>query len=307
MKKKIFSLILALTLVLSTLAFAGCSEIESGSKVQRMVMTLNFYDASGEVVDTKDVQIKLYINFAPETTAAFMKLCEQGFYDGVCIYNVQNNFLEFGRYKIGDDGKMVETDAYKNAATIKGEFSKNGFTGNKLVSQRASLIMKRDYDDKETSDKKYDTAKGSIILALNNTDTFTADKYCVFGTVCNDDEENNPSVSYEDSSKINRTGMNSYAICNSIKSLREDKDGTVTYYYDPKTVKDDAKFEPGYYTKAVDDNEEVQYYRGTEVSEENLIDGDDKTAFIELINNDTGYVYVLPYTKVVITKIVKKA
>lgn len=307
MKKKIFSLIIALMLVFTTLAFSGCSEIESGSKIQRMVMTLDFYDAKGEIVDTKDVEIKLYLNFAPETTATFMKLCEEGFYDGVCIYNVQSDWLEFGRFEYGEDGKLAETDAYKNAAAIKGEFSKNGFVGNKLTSQRAALIMKRDYDDGDISAKKYNTAKGAVIIALNSVSTFSADRYCIFGTVCVDDESNNPYSAYDDSSKTNRTGISSYSICSSIKSLREDEDGTVTYYYDPAIVKDDAKFEAGYYTKAVDDNEEVQYYRGTEVKEENLLEGEERSDFLKLLSDESKYVYVIPYTKVIVKGIAKKA
>ena len=303
--KKIISIALAACLAVTALAVAGCSEIESGNKIERMVMTLEFYDANNNVVDTKNVQIKLYTNYAPETTKAFKKLCESGFYDGTCIYNVQSNWLEFGKFSYDNDGKLVETEAYKNAEAIKGEFSKNGWVGNRLTTQKAALIMKRDYDN--GTDKKYDTAKGAVIVAMNSVSTFPSDKYCVFGMICDDDEKLNPSVKSENSDLVNRSGLTSYAVIATVKDLRQTEDLTMTYYYDPATVSENAKFVSGLYTKTVDEVGITHYYRGTEVNEQNVMSDEDASDFATLLADQANFFYTVPYTRVLVKKIVKKA
>ena len=308
MKKKILSLLIVAMLAVSAFAVAGCSEIENGSKIERMIVTLAFYDADNELVEEKDVQIKLYTNFAPKTVAAFKKLCEDGFYNGTCVYNIQSNWLEFGKYEFGSDGKLSVTGDYKNAAAIAGEFEKNGWKGNKLSVSRGAIIMKRDYDDEKVEGQKYDTAKGAVIVALGSPSNFSADKYCVFGMVDTDDIDSNPSSEQVDSSLVNLSGISSYGIIYTVRSLRETDEGTVTYYYD--RAYDDAEseyaFEAGYYTKAEDDEGNNVYYRGTTISDDNMIEGDEETAFIKLLGDQSAYFYVLPYTRVIVKSIVAK-
>lgn len=306
MKKRILSLALALTLAVLAFAAVGCSEIESSSRIERMIMTLEFYNAENEVVDVKDVQLKLYANFAPETVKAFKDLCESGFYDGVCVYNVQTNWLEFGKFSFDGDGNLVETEAYEKAEAIKGEFYKNGWKGNKLTASKGAIVMKRDYDDENVIAKKYDTAKGSIVITFGSVSTFSADKYCVFGMVCDDDDDRNPLSARTDSAVTDRSGMSSIEILSTVKNLRQNDDATITYYYDPVVVTEDMKFAPGVYTKAMDDDGVTHYYRGAEISEENVLVGEDSEAFINLLSEKSNYIYVVPYTKVIVKKIVKK-
>ena len=307
MKKRIISLALAIAMALTVLAAVGCSEVESRSRIERMIMTLEFYDAEDKVVDTKEVQIKLYVNFAPETTAAFKKLCASGFYDGTCIYNVQGNWLEFGKFSYDAEGNFAETEAYKNASTIKGEFSRNGWVGNKLSTQRGALVMKRDYDDDKIADKKFNTAKGAVIVALGNAATFPADKYCVFGMVCSDDADRNPSSASEDSSVVNRSGLSSYEVLETVKDLRQTDKSTTTYYYDPAVAPGEDGFAKGFYTKTYDEESAaIHYYIGTELTEENELEGEDKDKFIDFLGEQSNYIYNVPYTKVIIKKIVKK-
>ena len=70
--KKFISLIIALALSLTLImSFSACAEVENGVKIQRMKMTLEYTDADGQSVE-RTVQLKLYLNNAPKTTARFM-------------------------------------------------------------------------------------------------------------------------------------------------------------------------------------------------------------------------------------------
>lgn len=169
-----------------------------------MNMVLEFRDESGKVTDEKTVGIELYLNFAPKTTKHFMQLAESGYYNGVCISNVYDKYLEFGEYTGTKLGELTENT--KTVSTVKGEFEDNGIVGNKLSSSSTGvLIMKRDADDeKETY---YDSAKGTVIVTLNSASAaYPSKSYCVFGRITSDDADKNPKESYSDSTSVNRTG-----------------------------------------------------------------------------------------------------
>ena len=140
MKKRIFSLVVALVLAVACFSLTACGEVKQGSKIQRMKMVLEFRNEKGEVTDEKTVGIELYLNFAPETTKQFMKLAEEGYYDGVCISNVYDKYLEFGEYTGTKAGELTENK--KTASTVKGEFEDNGIVGNKLSSSSTLTRMK---------------------------------------------------------------------------------------------------------------------------------------------------------------------
>ncbi len=294
MRKRIITLIVSIVLLFSVLSLTACSEIENGSKVERMTMTLDFYDASGVVVDTKDVNIKLFVTYAPKTTAHFISLCEQGYYDGLCISNIQSSWMEFGGYTYNENGEFVPK-AYSGEA-IKGEFVKNGhkWTGNTFPSQSGSIIMKRDYSTNDNADKKYDTAKATVIITFDTVTTFSEQDYCVFGAVCVDDADKNPASSDSIStSVVNRTGLSSLDILRTVSSLTTDEDGVRTYFYEK-----DSSF----YTAKTEDGE-TRYYKGVEISESAEIEGDDLTEFKETLSDNANYFLTIPYTKVVIKSI----
>ena len=205
-------------LALSVCAFAACDEIEQGSKIQRMVITLDFYDAAGAVVDTKDVQVKLYTNFAPNTCERFIALAEDGYFNGTCVSNVQSNYFEFGEYYYDQNvltKKSFDTSKY---GTLKGEFEKNGWIGNKLYTKSGALIMKHDTET-TGSVSKYDSAQGTVILALGSVSKYTETDYCIFGMVCSDDQDDNPYSSLDDSSLKNRSGKTSLNVAYTVADL----------------------------------------------------------------------------------------
>ena len=128
--KKLFSIILSLALVLSVCALSGCSgEIKQGSKIQRMILTFGFYDAEDNLVDTKDVQAELYLNFAPETTARFIELAEDGYFDNTCVSDVAAGYFEFGGYEYVDGKFTAKSFDEQKYPQLKGEFYNNGFAG----------------------------------------------------------------------------------------------------------------------------------------------------------------------------------
>ena len=81
---------------------------------------------------------ELYPDTAPETVANFVKLAEEGFYDGTIFHRVIPEFMIQG----GDpDGTGTGGPGY----TIKGEFSANGFENN-LTHERGVISMARAAD-----------------------------------------------------------------------------------------------------------------------------------------------------------------
>ena len=283
---KIMALILSLVTIF---AFTACNnEIKGGSKIQRMTVVLSYQDASGEEVITTNVGLELYLNYAPETTAHFIALCEAGYYNNVCVSNINNNWLEFGGYKYDSEGNFVE-NAYTKQP-INGEFSKNGWIGNKLSVTQGSLILKRDYDDGKSS--QYDTGKGTIIVCLSSgaASTFSSDRYCVFGMVTSDDANTDAETAVEKKSSIAKlSSLTSF--------ITETVDGnTVTTWYDEETK--------SFFTKWVDEDGDTHYTNsastdGEEMEEEAIEE------FLDRYNENKNSFLVIPYTQIVIKSITK--
>ena len=85
---------------------------------------------SGDVIN-----LELYPDEAPITVANFVKLCNAGFYDGLCFHRVIDGFMIQGGGFVYDPRKGL---IQKNAETIKGEFASNGV--NNTVSHKLGVI-----------------------------------------------------------------------------------------------------------------------------------------------------------------------
>ena len=81
---------------------------------------------------------ELYPEIAPETVANFVKLVEDGFYDGLIFHRVIPGFMIQGGCPNG-------TGMGGSGHTIKGEFAMNGFK-NDLKHERGVLSMARAMD-----------------------------------------------------------------------------------------------------------------------------------------------------------------
>lgn len=78
------------------------------------------------------IRAELYPDVAPNTVENFVKLVEEGFFDGTIFHRVIPGFMIQGGEGVGG----------KRADTIKGEFSSNGFK-NDLKHERGVLSMAR--------------------------------------------------------------------------------------------------------------------------------------------------------------------
>ena len=111
-KKFLWVILICLSAVL---IFSGCGEKEkSGDKFV----------------------IELYPEYAPVTVENFIKLVEDGFYDGLTFHRIVDEFMaQGGGYDV--DGNK------KDANTIFGEFAENGFTQNTLQHTKGVISMAR--------------------------------------------------------------------------------------------------------------------------------------------------------------------
>ena len=65
--KKLFAKLIAAVLTLVTLfSLSACGEVELGSDIERIKITITLENADGVSTDY-EVEAKLYVNFAPET------------------------------------------------------------------------------------------------------------------------------------------------------------------------------------------------------------------------------------------------
>ena len=87
---------------------------------------------------------ELYPEYAPRTVENFLKLCGEGFFDGLIFHRVIKNFMiQGGGY--GPD--FSETDT----PSIRGEFAMNGWPQNTLKHVRGVLSMARTSDPDSAS------------------------------------------------------------------------------------------------------------------------------------------------------------
>jgi peptidylprolyl isomerase/peptidyl-prolyl cis-trans isomerase B (cyclophilin B) len=113
---KIISIILTgLIILIAIPTLAGCSE-KSGS--------------GGKFV------VELYPEYAPKTVENFIKLAEEGFFDGLTFHRIVDNFMAQGGWEDADGIK-------KEAQSIEGEFAMNGFTQNTLSHTKGVISMAR--------------------------------------------------------------------------------------------------------------------------------------------------------------------
>jgi peptidyl-prolyl cis-trans isomerase B (cyclophilin B) len=81
------------------------------------------------------MKAELYPEIAPVTVANFLELIQKKFFDGLIFHRVIEDFMIQG-------GGYDEKGNHKDTPSIKGEFTRNGFTNN-LKHTRGVLSMAR--------------------------------------------------------------------------------------------------------------------------------------------------------------------
>ena len=189
MKKiKIVVVILALIVILGGIGLVGYGYYKKATiNVQNPVATM-------EVENFGTVKIELYPEFAPNTVANFIKLANNGYYDGLTFHRIVKDFMIQGGDSKGDGtgsvtmsslDTSIEKDSEEDKEyNIKGEFIANGVK-NTLKHEEGVISMARaDYTQYSSSLAKasYNSA-GSQFFIVTKTTTSLDGQYTSFGKV----------------------------------------------------------------------------------------------------------------------------
>ena len=149
--KKIIALFLVL--IFSVLLFSSC-----GNKQHTVEITVENYGVITVLLDE---------SIAPITVKNFLKLVEEGFYDGLTFHRIIDGFMIQG-----GDPKGNGTGG--SSEKIKGEFKANGFE-NELSHKRGVISMAR-------SSISYNSASSQFFI-MHKDYTSLDGKYAAFGWV----------------------------------------------------------------------------------------------------------------------------
>ena len=153
MKAKKFICVLLIAMVVLTI-LAGCGEKSGGAFV-----------------------IELYPEYAPLTVENFVKLTDEGFFDGMTFHRIVDGFMaQGGGYDA--DGEKIEADS------IFGEFAINGFSQNTLSHTNGVISMAR-MDTTAWGDPTigYNSASSEFFIVYGDKNTFLDGMYAAFGKV----------------------------------------------------------------------------------------------------------------------------
>ena len=160
--KGILKDLLCLCLVLG-LAFSG---IGCGSGSSSSSKTGGKHHVEIDVQDYGVISVELDGDVAPITVENFMKLANEGFYDGLTFHRIIDGFMIQG-------GDPTGTGMGGSDETIKGEFSANGVE-NDLSHTRGVISMARSQD--------YDSASSQFFIVQQDS-TYLDGQYAAFGVV----------------------------------------------------------------------------------------------------------------------------
>ena len=146
MKNKLTYSIAALIIVIILGGFLAYGYYQKATyKLQRPIVSM-------EVEGYGTIKMELYPDMAPNTVKNFIKLINEGYYNGLTFHRIQESLIQ-GGYKQGDGTGTTEY-------SINGEFSKNGYKENTLSFERGTVgLARQDYSYYASMDSSL-TAKG---------------------------------------------------------------------------------------------------------------------------------------------------
>lgn len=118
------------------------------------------------IKDYGEIDVELDADAAPITVTNFVKLVQEGFYDGLTFHRIMDGFMMQGGDPLGNGTGGSEE-------TIKGEFSQNG-VDNDLSHTRGAISMARS--------SAPDSASSQFFIVQSDS-TFLDGQYAVFGYV----------------------------------------------------------------------------------------------------------------------------
>ena len=173
-------------------ASGGSSSSENGAEGEEALLSGLHY-AEIEVKDYGTISLELDADTAPITVTNFVKLAEDGFYDGLTFHRIIDGFMIQGGDPLGNGTGGSEE-------TIKGEFSENGVE-NPIFHERGVISMARAMDPDSAS---------SQFFIVHQDSTYLDGQYAAFGhvtegmeivdAICADTpvQDNNGTVAAED-------------------------------------------------------------------------------------------------------------
>ena len=159
-----------------------------------------------EVENFGTIKIELYPDQAPETVSNFVKLANNGFYNGLKFHRVVKDFMiqggdpegngtgspklsdlynnddENASYKYSDGTDAKGSDSY----SITGEFVANGYTKNTLNLTEGTIAMARsDYTSYSSTlaTESYNSGSSQFFIMTSNDHTNLSGYYAGFGKV----------------------------------------------------------------------------------------------------------------------------
>ena len=276
---KIIAIVLSLACVFS---FASCSaEVENGSKIERFTITVSLTPPEGEPI-TYVLNAKMYLNFADFTTKHVKDLIENGYYEGVDVSALTSSYFSFGDRKVDltkEDPLSERIDT--NVNFITGQFSKNGYTGNKLSLTAGSILLNRTNEVATVAGvtSKYNSGKATLTVAFSSSAPFSAQEYCVFAQLLSNDGNAEADESSDEY-------LSSLEKALKLKDYLETAEGVKVYRLEQDVVKsedlsadaDGNKWSEGTcFTYAENEDGELTYFKGVYLNgnPENEITGEE--------------------------------
>ncbi len=134
------------------------------------------HHASIEVEGYGTIHVELYGDEAPETVENFVKLANQGFYNGLTFHRIMDNFMIQGGDPKGDGTGGYEVDGKEQ--NIKGEFSANG-VNNDIKHVRGTISMAREGGNNNSASSQF-----FIVHQTSENNSKSLDgNYAAFGMV----------------------------------------------------------------------------------------------------------------------------
>lgn len=171
MKKN--SLILSITVLIFVLILGGFLAYgyyqKATYKLQRPIVSM-------DIKDYGTIKIELYPDMAPNTVKNFIKLINNGYYNGLTFHRVEEALIQGG-----------ENESNQDKISINGEFKQNGYD-NEMKFERGTLgLARQDFTyyssiSPDLIEKGYNSGYAQFFITAEDVESFNG-YYTAFGKV----------------------------------------------------------------------------------------------------------------------------
>ena len=202
MNKKVQNIICIIALILIIVILGGLCY----GYYKKQTLNISNPIVTMEVENYGTIKIELYPDQAPETVSNFIKLANNGFYNGLKFHRVVKDFMIQGGDPSGDGtGSPKLSDLYNNddenatynysdgteakgsdSYSITGEFVANGYDKNTLNLTEGTIAMARsDYTSYSATlaTESYNSGSSQFFIMTSNDHTNLSGYYAGFGKV----------------------------------------------------------------------------------------------------------------------------